>query len=77
VHFEFMYNGQNCDPAALFRPGVRHAHRLAHITPETWARPNHRPADLRCHHRMNFPHSGQVDREVVPDDGSDDDSSEP
>jgi len=56
---------------------VRHAHRLAHITPETWARPNHRPADLRCHHRMNFPHSGQVDREVVPDDGSDDDSSEP
>ncbi|MBK8409906.1 MAG: LysM peptidoglycan-binding domain-containing M23 family metallopeptidase [Sandaracinaceae bacterium] len=25
VHFEFMYAGQNCDPAELFRPGLRYS----------------------------------------------------
>jgi murein DD-endopeptidase MepM/ murein hydrolase activator NlpD len=70
VHFEFMYDGKNCDPAGLFRPGVRHAHRLARIPRETWTRPNNRPADLRCHRRIRFPHSSLVEQEVVPSEGA-------
>jgi len=74
VHFEFMYNGQNCDPATLFRPGVRHLHRLAHIERQTWTSPGARPEGLRCHHRIRFPHSRWVEQEVVTE--SDENASE-
>lgn len=67
VHFEFMYNGQNCDPATLFRPGVRHMRSLAHIERQTWTGPDARPESLRCHHRINFPHSRWVEQEEVND----------
>ncbi len=60
VHFEFMYDGKNCDPATLFRPGVRHRSRLARITPETWTSPNDRPRAIRCNPRRRHPRSRWV-----------------
>lgn len=63
VHFEFMAQGQNCDPAHLFRPGVRHQSRLANIARLEWVRPNRRPEQIRCHRRMRHPRSRWVSNE--------------
>ena len=44
VHFELIYGGKNCDPAPLFRPGVRHHNgRLASLEYTTWSVPGKRP----------------------------------
>jgi murein DD-endopeptidase MepM/ murein hydrolase activator NlpD len=64
VHFELIYDGQNCDPAALFRPGIRH--RDGHLSPLAtvdWARPTPRPDRVRCHARMRHPRSRWVTHE--------------
>ena len=64
VHFEFIYDGQNCDPAALFRPGIRH--RDGHLSPlptVDWLRPTPRPDRVRCHVRMRHPRSRWVTHE--------------
>lgn len=61
VHFEFIYDGQNCDPATLFRPGIRH--RDGHLTPlrpQDWLRPRERPEGMRCHPRRLHPRSRWV-----------------
>lgn len=61
VHFELMGQGKNCDPAALFRPGVRHrGGRLSPITPATWTRPDRRPREVRCDRRRRHPRSRWV-----------------
>ncbi len=61
VHFEFMAGGKNCDPAALFRPGVRHrGGRLSPIPPVSWTRPDRRPREVRCDRRRRHPRSGLV-----------------
>ena len=60
VHFELMFEGRNCDPATLFRPGVRHASRLAKIPRQTWRRPDAPPEDLSCNRRRRHPRSRWV-----------------
>lgn len=61
VHFELIYDGKNCDPAVLFRPGIRH--RDGHLTPlarADWIRPADRPERVRCHPRRRHPRSRWV-----------------
>jgi murein DD-endopeptidase MepM/ murein hydrolase activator NlpD len=60
VHFELMYGGRNCDPLQLFRPGVRHLHRMARIEPLTWTKPDDRPRAIQCFPRRRHPHSRWV-----------------
>ena len=60
VHFEFMYDRRNCDPATLFRPGVRHRSRLADIEPETWTSSSARPREVVCKARRRHPRSRWV-----------------
>jgi murein DD-endopeptidase MepM/ murein hydrolase activator NlpD len=60
VHFELMFGGRNCDPATLFRPGVRHRSRLARIAPETWTNPRSRPDVIQCASRRRHPRSRWV-----------------
>jgi murein DD-endopeptidase MepM/ murein hydrolase activator NlpD len=59
VHFELIYDGENCDPAALLRPGVRHRSRLARIERATWTEPRNPPASVRCAVRVRHPASDQ------------------
>lgn len=66
VHFELIFEGQNCDPAALWRPGIRH--RNGHLTPLeplTWTDRNARPDGIRCHRRMRHPRSRWVTHEEL------------
>lgn len=64
VHFEFIHDGQNCDPAALFRPGIRHRDgHLSPIHPANWTRLANRPEAVRCERRRRHPHSRWVQRE--------------
>ncbi len=61
VHFELIFNGQNCDPATLWRPGIRH--RDGHLTPLTqltWADSRERPDGVECSRRMHHPRSRWV-----------------
>ena len=60
VHFEMMVDGQNCDPASLFRPGVRHRSRLARIEREVWRSIDERPEGVKCGRRRRHPHSRWV-----------------
>ncbi len=73
VHFEFIYDGQNCNPAVLFQPGIRH--RNGHMTPlraERWVRPDARPERMRCHRRMHHPRSRWVAHESFDENAGDD-----
>ncbi|MEM7604735.1 MAG: LysM peptidoglycan-binding domain-containing protein [Myxococcota bacterium] len=63
VHFEFIADGKNCDPASLFRPGVRHASRLARIEQTRWIRPDARPEAVQCARRRRHPRSRWVSNE--------------
>ncbi len=72
VHFELMYDGQNCDPAVLFRPGIRH--RDGHLSPLPridWVRPDDEPEPMRCHRRMHHPRSRWVVHESFDENASD------
>lgn len=61
VHFELMHGGKNCDPAHLFRPGIRHrGGRLSPITRVTWTRPDRRPSEVACNRRRRHPRSRLV-----------------
>jgi len=61
VHFELMHGGKNCDPAHLFRPGVRHrGGRLSPIDRLSWTRPTRRPSDIACDRRRRHPRSRLV-----------------
>lgn len=65
VHFELMFDGQNCDPATLFRPGVRH--RDGHLSPirhAPWTRPDRPPEAMRCARRRRHPRSRWVQHET-------------
>jgi murein DD-endopeptidase MepM/ murein hydrolase activator NlpD len=60
VHFEFIYKGQNCDPAVLFSPGIRH--RDGHLTPikyASWTVPSARPKWVTCGKRRSYPHGAE------------------
>lgn len=61
VHFEFMFDGKNCDPSRLFRPGIRHRNgRLTPLDPLTWTRPGARPREIACDPRRRHPRSRWV-----------------
>jgi murein DD-endopeptidase MepM/ murein hydrolase activator NlpD len=60
VHFELMFGGENCDPATLFRPGVRHRSRLARIEQHEWTVRDERPEGLQCDRRRRHPRSRWV-----------------
>lgn len=58
VHYELIFEGRNCDPGPLFRPGIRHPD--GHVTPMTylsWERASDRPEAIRCERRRHHPHS--------------------
>ena len=61
VHFEFMHRGKLCDPAMLFRPGVKHKTRLARIPRRVWKKK--KPADIKCASRRRHPRSRYVENE--------------
>jgi len=68
VHFEFMYDRKNCDPATLFRPGVRHRSRLAQIPTRTWSQPGDRPREVQCQARRRHPRSRWVIHESAEEE---------
>jgi len=58
VHFELIYNGQNCDPAPLFRPGVRHRNgKFSKLQYTSWLKPEQRPKNVQCAVRQKHPPS--------------------
>lgn len=61
VHFEFIYNGRNCDPAVLFRPGIRHRDgRLSPLPRARWLGREDTPERVRCYPRRRHPRSRWV-----------------
>jgi murein DD-endopeptidase MepM/ murein hydrolase activator NlpD len=60
VHFELIYAGTNCDPAPLFRPGVRHKRGLARLNYTVWQQPDKRPASVQCARRQKHPPAHEV-----------------
>jgi murein DD-endopeptidase MepM/ murein hydrolase activator NlpD len=61
VHFELMHGGKNCDPAHLFRPGIRHGGgRLSPIERVEWTRATRRPRQVSCDRRRRHPRSRLV-----------------
>jgi murein DD-endopeptidase MepM/ murein hydrolase activator NlpD len=69
VHFEFMYDGQNCDPAELFRPGLRYSGTRSRRSNTTWLLPNQKPESIRCARRRRHPRSRWVMNEDPGRDG--------
>jgi murein DD-endopeptidase MepM/ murein hydrolase activator NlpD len=64
VHFELIYNGQNCDPAPLFRPGVRHRSGKYSAMPYTsWREPQAKPRQIKCAKRQKHPIGRAVENE--------------
>ena len=58
VHFEFLHRGQNCDPAPLFRPGIRHGSgRMSAQRQVEWTDPGDRPSAVSCDPRRHHPNS--------------------
>ncbi|MCA9581690.1 MAG: LysM peptidoglycan-binding domain-containing M23 family metallopeptidase [Myxococcales bacterium] len=61
VHFELIFDRKNCDPAPLFRPGVRHRHRPSKAFSKVeWRRPKDRPRQVSCMPRRRHPRSRWV-----------------
>ena len=61
VHFEFLHGGQNCDPASLFRPGVRRKDGATMPIPRVqWSNPKRRPKAIACHPRKHHPGRAQA-----------------
>jgi murein DD-endopeptidase MepM/ murein hydrolase activator NlpD len=56
VHFELIYDGKNCDPAPLFRPGVRHrSGKVSKLDYASWLKPSQRPKSVQCAVRQKHP----------------------
>jgi murein DD-endopeptidase MepM/ murein hydrolase activator NlpD len=63
VHFELMVDGRNCDPSALFRPGVPHRDgKPAEIAKQRWEDDSKHPP-VHCERRRRHPNSRYVDHE--------------
>jgi murein DD-endopeptidase MepM/ murein hydrolase activator NlpD len=61
VHFELIYDHRNCDPATLFRPGIRHRDGdRADVPREVWRQPSRRPDEVACDRRRRHPKSRWV-----------------
>lgn len=76
VHFELIHGNKNCDPAPLFRPGVRRrTGALARLSYTSWPRANKRPDQVKCAKRQKHPFSvmqenPEQDQAPVPEDTS-------
>lgn len=56
VHFELLWNGQDCDPAALFRPAALRKNGSAFQPLQSaWKQPHKKPKQLRCGVRKHHP----------------------
>lgn len=56
VHFELIHQSKNCDPAPLFRPGVRKRNgKLMQVDAARWLLPDKRPRAIRCAKRQKHP----------------------
>jgi murein DD-endopeptidase MepM/ murein hydrolase activator NlpD len=66
VHFEMLFEGENCDPAPLFRPFVRHRSGEASVLRQAaWKAGTRRPRAVACGRRLRHPnhsegHSGEA-----------------
>ncbi|MDD9934415.1 MAG: LysM peptidoglycan-binding domain-containing protein [Myxococcales bacterium] len=71
VHFELIQGGKNCDPAPLFRPGVRHrSGKLSGVKQARWKNVSSRPGEVRCAKRRRHPRSRWVIHEDPTKDAS-------
>jgi murein DD-endopeptidase MepM/ murein hydrolase activator NlpD len=83
VHFELIYGGKNCDPAPLFRPGVRHRNgRLASLAYTSWRVASKRPKVVACAPRQKHPLAQSVVNEnpeldATPEQGPETDTPAP
>jgi murein DD-endopeptidase MepM/ murein hydrolase activator NlpD len=61
VHFELIHRNHNCDPAPLFRPGVRkRTGALMRYDYTSWKSPDKRPGPVRCARRQKHPQTQWV-----------------
>jgi murein DD-endopeptidase MepM/ murein hydrolase activator NlpD len=66
VHFELIYDGKNCDPAPLFRPGVRHrSGKYSSLPYTTWKVPGQKPRQIQCAKRQKHPMGEAVMNEAI------------
>ena len=56
LHFELLFQGENCDPMPLFRPGAtRKSGAPAASAASSWKHANKRPKSIRCFPRKHHP----------------------
>lgn len=56
VHFELIFKGKNCNPASLWRPGIRHFRgNMSRIRQRTWTDPKGIPSFIQCGVRKRHP----------------------
>jgi murein DD-endopeptidase MepM/ murein hydrolase activator NlpD len=78
VHFELLFNGQNCDPLPLFRPVARRRNgEQASPVLSVWTSANKRPKSIRCAARKHHPDYAGKARPPEDDDDDQDESSAP
>lgn len=71
VHFELLQNGQNCDPAPLFRPAAQRKNGAPLGSVQSaWKQPHKKPKTLRCGVRKHHPDYVRKGG-VLLDDGDD------
>lgn len=69
VHFELLFNGENCNPAPLFRPGLRRRDGALVPTPKAaWKKANKRPKVITCHPRKHHPNRNPKLEHEEPED---------
>jgi murein DD-endopeptidase MepM/ murein hydrolase activator NlpD len=66
VHFELIHDGKNCDPAPLFRPGVRRRNgKVTRLDYTTWRVPGKRPTVVACAKRQKHPMGHSIEGEII------------
>jgi murein DD-endopeptidase MepM/ murein hydrolase activator NlpD len=56
VHFELLFDGENCDAAPLMRPFIRHKNgKSIHVARAVWKQARKRPRAVACHPRKHHP----------------------
>lgn len=76
VHFELLWNGQNCDPAPLFRPaGLRKNGAPFAPVQSAWKQPHKKPKALRCGVRKHHPDYVRKPGAQEPDVDADEDGT--
>jgi murein DD-endopeptidase MepM/ murein hydrolase activator NlpD len=68
VHFEFIYDGKNCDPSLILRPGVRHQNgKVSRLKYTKWASAQ-RPKGMQCGPRRRHPRGKAIVNETPADE---------